>query len=86
MSAPSPADQLRQDIGRLSASRPDGMPTHVLADALAAEGWRKVPPAEPGEEVSVMDQTTTERPPAPPRCGSCDGVINPGTGECRCSD
>lgn len=22
----------------------------------------------------------------PERCGSCNGVINPLTGECRCSD
>jgi hypothetical protein len=35
------ADQLRQDIGRISASRPDGMPTSTLAAALAAEGWEK---------------------------------------------
>lgn len=40
------ADQLRQDIGRLSASRPDGMPTSTLAAALAAEGWVKVPAVE----------------------------------------
>lgn len=38
----SAADQLRQDIGRLSAARPDGMPTSVLAEALAAEGWVKL--------------------------------------------
>ena len=37
------ADQLRQDIGRLSAARPDGMPTATLAAALAAEGWVKTP-------------------------------------------
>jgi hypothetical protein len=31
-----------------------------------------------------MDTTTTV--PSQPRCGSCDGLINPHTGECRCSD
>jgi hypothetical protein len=41
----SAADQLRQDIGRISASRPDGMPTAPLAAALAAEGWVKLEPA-----------------------------------------
>lgn len=35
------ADELRRDIGRLSATRPDGMPPSVLAQALAAEGWEK---------------------------------------------
>ena len=40
----SAADQLRQDIGRISATRPDGMPTSVLAEALAAEGWVKPRP------------------------------------------
>lgn len=35
------ADQLRQDIGRLSARHPDGMTTAALAEALAAEGWVK---------------------------------------------
>ncbi len=28
----------------------------------------------------------TCHPPAPERCGSCSGFINPETGECRCSD
>lgn len=33
----------------------------------------------------------TQKPKAQPaaayeRCGSCNGVINPQTGECRCSD
>jgi hypothetical protein len=79
-------EQLRRDIGRISQTRIDGMPTHVLAAALAAEGWRKLPPTRPREGVSVMDKTTTDRPPAPQRCGSCGGVINEQTGECRCSD
>jgi hypothetical protein len=29
---------------------------------------------------------TSDRPRGPQRCGSCDGVINLATGECRCSD
>ncbi len=28
----------------------------------------------------------TCHPPAPERCGSCNGFIRPETGECRCSD
>lgn len=47
-STPDEAAQLlRRDIGRLSAARPDGMPTAVLAAALAAEGW--VRPLRDGE-------------------------------------
>lgn len=32
-----------------------------------------------------MAELQTRRP-APERCGSCNGVINQMTGECRCSD
>jgi hypothetical protein len=86
VAAVSAADELRRDIGRLSASRPDGMPTSVLAEALAAIGWRKVTAPDTAGEVSEMDQTKTPTRPAPQRCGSCGGVINPATSECRCSD
>lgn len=36
----------------------------------------------------IMPKPQTERTPAPAmeRCPSCNGVINPQTGECRCSD
>ena len=34
-----------------------------------------------------MNRTSLNTTPeAPERCPSCDGIINPQTGECRCSD
>ena len=41
-------------------------------------GW---PPER--EEVNAMPKPSSH---AWERCGSCGGVINPQTGECRCSD
>jgi hypothetical protein len=40
------AEELRQDIGRISARSADGVPTSALAVALADAGWVKVPLAE----------------------------------------
>jgi hypothetical protein len=33
----------------------------------------------------MSDLKTNERPAQLERCGSCNGVINQHTGECRCS-
>ena len=43
------AEQLRQDIGRISARHADGIATPALAVALADAGWVKVPLAETSE-------------------------------------
>ncbi|GEL47420.1 hypothetical protein CHO01_25360 [Cellulomonas hominis] len=43
------AEELRQDIGRISARRADGVTTSALAVALADAGWVKVPLAESSE-------------------------------------
>lgn len=34
----------------------------------------------------MSEKDLHEKQHTPERCGSCGGVINIGTGECRCSD
>lgn len=65
------------------ASRSRGVPEAV---ARVTYGMSAVP--DTTKEVNDMGDliVPTRAEPPRPRCGSCDGVINPHTGECRCSD
>lgn len=64
----STADLLRQDINRLSAARPDGLPTGQLAEALAAAGWVRHAPPPPWAEQQDGPCMTV-------RCGDCGAPL-----------
>jgi hypothetical protein len=66
------------------ASRARGV---SIAVVRVTHGLPAVTPDLTPEEVNQMTELLTPQRPQPrERCGSCNGVINPHTGECRCSD